>query len=63
MGEDQENLLCNSYFSDLHQSYVPCNGWAVQLQALVSVTRKMPEAIKPFSEGLAEMTHAGAERS
>jgi len=63
MGEDHENILCNSFSSGLSQSCMPCNSWAIQLQALVSATRKMPEAITPFCEGLPEITHAGAERS
>lgn len=63
MGEDQVNLLCNSFFPDPCQSCTPCNSRAVRLQALVSATRKMPEAINPFSDELAKSTHAGAERS
>lgn len=63
MGEDQVNLLYNSFFPDPCQSCTPCNSRAVRLQALVSATRKMPEAINAFSDELPKSAHAGAERS
>lgn len=48
MNEDRANVLCNSFFAYLCQFYMPCNSWAVQLQALVSAAQKTPEAPKPY---------------
>lgn len=58
MNEDRANVLCNSFFAYLCQFYMPCNSWAVQLQALVSAAQKTPEAPKPYSDKAATGTAA-----